>query len=390
MCISEQGDRQYLVNYDYNKANILIGAKYKSTLLENKLLALSLTKIQDAFEDKEGSLTIRIPGREIKKIMDTSSGSFYKQLHSAAGSLMNRKIGMSDPKKEKFKYINAVMTSEYEDGIFSIRFHPDMKKHLKDLSGSFTRLNLEMVIKFRSVYSFRLYEIVKSYMFGNNENTSGEYSFTKKLAELKFEMGVINAQEKKVSDILDHQETPDYEKAAEVAKEGMYASWGEFKRSALDVAIDEINEKSDITVKYQTVSKGKGGKIVELIFIAKPKDIIKANNTITLSQSTELDVDDFIDEILALIDENIRIRDARAIMEASNKNLDAIKRIYAIAKSQKSLDNLVGFMIAGLKNNYQAVPSKAEPKGNTPNTQFHHFKHNEYDMNKLEEALLNK
>ena len=143
MCVSEQGERQYLVDSDYNKANILIGAKYKSTLLENKLLALSLTRIKNqATEDKEGSLTVRIPGKEIKKIMDTSSGSFYKQLHSAARSLMNRTIGMSDPNKEKFKYINAVNTSEYENGVFSIEFHKDMKKHLKDLSGSFTRLKI--------------------------------------------------------------------------------------------------------------------------------------------------------------------------------------------------------------------------------------------------------
>ncbi len=388
MCTSEQGERQYLINYDYNKSNILIGAKYKSTLLENKLLALSLTRIKDAFEDKEGSLTIKIPGKEIKKIMDTSSGSFYKQLQSAAHSLMNRKLGMSDPKKEKFKYINAVMTSEYEDGIYSIRFHPDMKKHLKDLSVPFTRLSLEMVLKFKSVYSFRLYEIVKSYMFFANENTSGEYTFTKNLAELKFEMGIINAQEKKVADILEQQTSPDYDRAAEVAKEGMYASWGEFKRSALDVAVEEINDKSDIDVKYQTVSKGKGGKIVSLIFIAKPKSVISINS---VTNTPELSDDEFMDEILAMMDEQIRFRDARAIMDASGRDLEAIRRVYKIAKSQKSVDNIVGFMIAGLKNDYQQpVASNTDNNTSTVKTQFHEFEQNDYDFADLENKLLNR
>ena len=43
-------------NTDYVKSNFLIGAKYKSSLLENKVMAISLNKIKDAEEDKEGGL----------------------------------------------------------------------------------------------------------------------------------------------------------------------------------------------------------------------------------------------------------------------------------------------------------------------------------------------
>ena len=67
-------------NSDYVKSNFLIGAKYKSSLLENKVMAISLNKIKDAEEDKEGTLIVRLKASELKKLLDSKSGSFYSQL----------------------------------------------------------------------------------------------------------------------------------------------------------------------------------------------------------------------------------------------------------------------------------------------------------------------
>ena len=43
-------------NDTYSKGNLLITAKYRSSLLENKLLAIALANIQNSYEDDNGNL----------------------------------------------------------------------------------------------------------------------------------------------------------------------------------------------------------------------------------------------------------------------------------------------------------------------------------------------
>ena len=45
--------------------------------------------------------------------------------------------------------------------------------------------------------------------------------------------------------------------------------WREFKRRILDVAVKEVNDKTDIRCGYETGERGKSGKIVSLVFTIK-------------------------------------------------------------------------------------------------------------------------
>ncbi len=57
--------------------------------------------------------------------------------------------------------------------------------------------------------------------------------------------------------------------------------WREFKRRILDVAIKEVNEKSDIRCEYKTGLRGKSGKIVSIVFSIR--------NSPTFQPSDDLD-----------------------------------------------------------------------------------------------------
>ncbi len=371
-----------LVNY--KKSNFMIGAKYKSTLLENKLLALSLTKIQDAYEDKEGSLTVKIPGKEVRKIFDTNSGSFYDKLESAADSLMNRKLGMSDPDTQEFQFMAVVINSQYKDGILSIEYNKNMKAFLKDLKDNYTRLSFETMLKFKSVYSFRLYELLKSEMYTPKGviNKSGEYRIEKGLSELKFELGVVNTTDRKVADYLRNKTNPDYDEAIKLTEKKLYDKWSEFKRVALDTAVDEINEKTDVELSYETVNGGRGGKVMSLIFFAKYKDVIDKE----FVDGKQVDMDDLIDDVLAITEGKVKIRDARTLLSVAGNDIHEIQRVYDLAKT-KNLDNLVGFMISAIKNGYKDTPSfKSKHVNNI--TDFHKFEQKDYDFDKMEEQLL--
>ncbi|MBO5621939.1 MAG: hypothetical protein J5959_09965, partial [Butyrivibrio sp.] len=52
-------------NSKYSKSNFLIGAKYKSTLLENQILAISLSNAKDFHKDEKGILVSTIQAKDI-------------------------------------------------------------------------------------------------------------------------------------------------------------------------------------------------------------------------------------------------------------------------------------------------------------------------------------
>ena len=54
-------------NDNYSKPNFLISAKYKSSLMANKVLAISLSRLQEAADSKDGVLVSDIKASEIKK-----------------------------------------------------------------------------------------------------------------------------------------------------------------------------------------------------------------------------------------------------------------------------------------------------------------------------------
>jgi plasmid replication initiation protein len=110
-------------------------------------------------------------------------------------------------------------------GIVKIRFDKDMKPFLLQLQGSFTQYELVWTIQFKSKYSIRLYEFVKSIHY--NQLESYERIFT--LEELRKALG-----------------------AEEVHKE-----WKNFKARVLDPAVNEINEYSNQTIEYLPMSKGR-------------------------------------------------------------------------------------------------------------------------------------
>ena len=65
--IKEKSDNITIIdNDDYSKPNFLISAKYKSSLMANKVLAISLSRLQEAEDSKDGVLISDIKASEKK------------------------------------------------------------------------------------------------------------------------------------------------------------------------------------------------------------------------------------------------------------------------------------------------------------------------------------
>lgn len=364
---------KYSVDTVIKKSNFLIGSKYKSSILENKIMAISLSKIQEIEEGDNGILISRIRASELREIMNANDGSFYTQLENTARIMTGKSIGMSDPERKIFDYIAVIIRAHYEDGIFTIEYNPHVKQYIYELSESYTLLKLATLISFKSVFSFRLYEILKSKAYTRKgEQPSDTFNIKLSIAELKLELGVVNAELDKVRRVLKNSSTPDYEKAIEVSPEQTFVNWVDFRRKCLEVAIREINEKSDMYVEYDTEKSGRGGRIVAINFkvkYGKKKEI------------SETEKNDIMDETYELLSPyKIKMKDVRAIVEAADYNYSSIKTAFTILKNSKNKYEPVGFMIAALRDNYKEYPQKKN--------QFTDIENNRYNFDELEKDIV--
>jgi plasmid replication initiation protein len=136
-----------------------------------------------------------------------------------------------------------------------------------------------------------------------------------------------------------------------------FDKWCDFKRRVLDVAVDEINEKSDLHVEYELMRSGRGGKIYGIDF-----EVIKQDNTVepTISEDvpapSDSELDDMVDAVMDIIDEKIKISQAKALLKVADYNVTKIEVAYELACKQEEIHNLIGWMTSAIQNNYQDNP----------------------------------
>ena len=115
-------------------------------------------------------------------------------------------------------------------GLVHILMDPSMVPFLLRLKSNFTQYELIWTLQFKSKYAIRLYEYCKSRQY----NKLKEYSFRVTLDELQDRMG------------------------------SSYPRFPNFRQKALDVAVREINEKSDMMVEYSAAKTGKAVSALDI------------------------------------------------------------------------------------------------------------------------------
>lgn len=137
------------------------------------------------------------------------------------------------PGREKlFRWIGAV-DLDYNNGTLQIKLDESLKDFYIGVRNNYTIFQLGYTVSFTSKYSFMLYEFLKS----------------------------VHKEKKTVYISADE--------ARERFAYGKYPNFAHFRKNVLDVAIEEINEKTDITVKMALTHKGK--KCENIIFYIEPK-----------------------------------------------------------------------------------------------------------------------
>jgi plasmid replication initiation protein len=209
------------------KHNSLIRSRYDYTLAELRLVITIASMIQ---ADDEDFREYSVAAKDYAELMGADAHNTRKAVKELGQMLLSKPLQI--PTTGGFALVNWFSWFEYKDGMIRCSFHPKLKPYMLQLQEQFTKYRLENILRFKSAYSIRVYEIAKSW------ETRGE-----------FEISVL-----------------DFKKMLGI--ETKYKLYGDLKRKVIERSIREINSLSDIHIAFK--EKKLGRKVTDLVFTVKP------------------------------------------------------------------------------------------------------------------------
>ncbi|MGG1073090.1 replication initiation protein [Priestia megaterium] len=210
------------------KSNILIESTYKLSLQEQRILLIMASKVQP---NDETLKTYRFRAKDFIEIVGNKKGTgFYSYLKEIVNGLQTKILTIKE--KGRQRNYNWVITSIYEEneGYITLQFHPSLKYLFLELKEKFTSYQLENVVRLNSVYSIRIYELLKQYERLRKRELT--------LEELRHFLAIEPTK---------------------------YKQYGHFKSKVLVVAQKEINNKTDIHFEFVEIKTGR--KVTSIEFI---------------------------------------------------------------------------------------------------------------------------
>lgn len=219
------------------KDNDLINACFNLSLNEYRLLLLAMMYAREA-EPLTFETQIEIEAMSFAQQYGIEANTAYEAMQDASKTLMRRTYSYKDRYKghEATSDVAWVTQATYVPtaGMLVLYLTPQTIKLISRLESHFTKYHIDQVSKFKSKYSIRLYELVIKW---KNQKKTEKFE----VAQFREMLGVTNE----------------------------YKQMSDFKINVLDKALKEINEHSDINLKYEQFKKGR--VITDFQFKITPK-----------------------------------------------------------------------------------------------------------------------
>jgi len=165
-------------------SNALVRAAQTLTLTEKRLVSAAISKLDSVKDDRThlekvdgvGVPFTRISAAEYAEAFEVSADAAYLGLKEACRHLLKRTIYFYDEKEGTHNHMVWVGEARYHDGEAWVELHlwPKVIKHLKGLKKNFTSYKLASASGLRSVYSWRLLEMLQQFQHTGELNISIE------------------------------------------------------------------------------------------------------------------------------------------------------------------------------------------------------------------------
>ena len=258
------------------KTNQLNSAVQNLSLPELRIIQLAIVDARETGKGLDTKTPLRIDAMRYAQAFDTTRQNAYILMKQSEETLFNRRFTYFDREKKpiKSRWLQDVRYLD-DEGAIEVCFTRLVVECITRLDGAeqfFTQYMLSQTANLNSVYSVRLYELLIQW------KTAGKTPVFE-LSLFRGQMG-LNDDEYKIM--------------------------GNFKLRVLDLAVKEINEKTDLTVSYTQEKKGR--LIHGFKFTVKQKEKTKKevktdrdNNTLDMFyKMTDKQIDTFATKLANL------------------------------------------------------------------------------------------
>lgn len=252
------------------KDNSLIDASFNLSLVEQRLMLLAIVEARE-IDKLTPDTPIEVRATAYRDQYKTDESNAYSQLADATKQLFNRQFSYID----QFKGEDCITVARWvnrasylnDRGTVVLYMSSEVISMISRLEANFTQYLLEQVSDFKSKYSIRLYELLIKY---RDIGVSKKFD----IAELRSKLGLENTEYKVIAD---------------------------FKKRVLDLAVDEINKKTDIEIKYDQFKEGRKVSHILFKFVKKKekksKDSRDQNTVDMFTNMSEKQLDMFADKL---------------------------------------------------------------------------------------------
>jgi hypothetical protein len=322
------------------QSNELVLARYSLPVSEMRLLMTVIAKIQP----NDTKLTVYpVPIADFADFLHVDKNSAYREMQYISHSLLSRVVTIKKPDGGVLQ-THWVASADYKlgSGVVEIRLDEMMIPYLIGLTNNFTQCKLGMLLSFKSVYTNRLYMILKQKRDYNPYAKAYEFE----LGELRKLLGVS---------VERIPRTDKFDKAQEAME--LYSDYKNFKARVLETAKKELDAKSDIGFDYDEIRHGRRVAAISFrVFPIIPRaGLLPASGQECPTQDSLPGLDlDLVATLLTFVPEAHRAKKAvRATIEAAEKQygFDYVKRniLYSNAHATK---NYAGYLNGALAIDY--------------------------------------
>lgn len=208
------------------QSNDLIEASYRLEIIEKRVLLCLLSKISNPRRTAPKSISLDV--NEYVQLTGTHPKTAYRDMDTGASGLRGKYlITAVDRKTGRRRETNWMDFIEYlpAEGRIEASFSESLRPLIGELSKQFTRVAMEHVGKFRSVYTIRIFELLMQFKLSKRN----PYRVVE-VAELREMMGI---------------------------EKGQYPLFSDFRKRVIVPAVREINQRSNYSVEWSPLKKGR-------------------------------------------------------------------------------------------------------------------------------------
>lgn len=288
------------------KSNLLIEAAYKLSSSEFKLIQTIFSNIQP---DDIQTNTYTFPIKQFLDLLELKGQSGYSELKKITFDLFKKPISITiDHETTQITWLSLVKYNDNK-GTITIEINKFWEKYLLSLTSNFTSYKLFNITNLKSIYSLRLYELLKSRI---NLNSTRIIS----LEELRAKMGIEPEQ---------------------------YPKYSNFKQRIILQAQKELKAQSDIAFEFVEIKKGRSVNKIEFhISRNSPKQVL-----------SQLTIDAVLEEQNSLSEFGLKPKAMSEIIDTYSR--EQIERNITYTKNKILSDevkNPAAYVIRAIENDY--------------------------------------